>query len=232
MAGALALAIPLLVSGATGPGWWYNPALTVSGTMPIIRGAPNDYAAVTQGQLKNFAVTAVNELNKDIPQFGGAGGALNSLKQSLLTSDTAGAAQDFAPVLLGQLKTMVQPFYDRLLSIGYTLGPLASGTYPWVNAAKPASDFAAANIGQDSPTSPADYPPNTELDRSFTGQMNYMWRPDIRNSIWVPLRVISWGFSGQIEWSFPGWSLAGESKLGANVSPPTEEPIWKGQSHD
>jgi hypothetical protein len=121
------------------PPWWANQGL-LSGT------SPNDYAAANQGQVKNMAVGAVNELNADLAQFGGAGDALNELAVSL--TGTTGQTSDYAAVNLGQLKTLAQPFYDRLLSVGYTLGPLISGTYPWATGGLTSNDYAVANIGQ------------------------------------------------------------------------------------
>ena len=46
------------------------------------------------------------------------------------------------------MKALSQPFYDRLLSLGYTLGPLSSGTYPWVGNGLSPNDYAMGNIGQ------------------------------------------------------------------------------------
>ena len=43
---------------------------------------------------------------------------------------------------------MIQPFYDRLLAVGYSIGPLSSGSYPWLSSPSPANDYAMANIGQ------------------------------------------------------------------------------------
>jgi RHS repeat-associated protein len=149
VAGAICLIIPLLLFGASGPAWWYNPAVTVSGTAPLISGSANDYAAVNQGQVKNIAVTAINELNTDLAQFGGAGPTLNSLKTTL--SGTSATTNDFAAVNLGQLKALSKPFFDRLIAVGYTQPPVISGTYPWIAAetsGSAASDYAMANIGQ------------------------------------------------------------------------------------
>jgi len=78
------LAIPVLLFGGTGPSWWYNPALTTSGTVPVISGTANDYAAANQGQVKNIAVAAVTELDADLAQFGGAGGQLDQLASTLI----------------------------------------------------------------------------------------------------------------------------------------------------
>ena len=123
------------------PAWWtsqgvVNPA-----------AAPNDYAAANQGQAKNMAVGAVSELNGDLAQFGGAGEALDQLAAALL-SGTSAQTNDYAVVNLGQLKALAQPFYDRLLSLGYTAGPLSSGTYPWLSSGHAANDYAVANLGQ------------------------------------------------------------------------------------
>jgi len=121
------------------PTWWANQGL-LSGT------SPSDFAAANQGQAINMAVGAVNELNADLAQFGGAGETLNELAVSL--TGTTPQTSDYSAVNLGELKALVQPFYDRLLSVGYTLGPLASGTYPWATGGLTPNDFAVGNIGQ------------------------------------------------------------------------------------
>jgi hypothetical protein len=118
------------------PSWWSSYGV-ITGTNP------NDYAAANQGQAKNIALAAVYELDKDIAQFGGSG--LDDLTTTVL-SGTAVQENDYGAVNLGQLKALVQPFYDRLLALGYTEGPLSSGSYPWVGGT--ANDYALANLGQ------------------------------------------------------------------------------------
>ena len=86
------------------PTWWANQGL-LSGT------SPSDYSAANQGQAKNMAVGAVNELNADLAQFGGAGETLNELAVSL--TGTTPQTSDYSAVNLGELKALVQPFYDR-----------------------------------------------------------------------------------------------------------------------
>ncbi len=109
--------------------------------------AANDFALANQGQAKNLALAAVTELDTDLAQFGGAGPALDSLANTLLTG--TGIANDFAAINIGQAKTLAQPFYDRLLSLGYTGPPLTTGSYPWLGPGlPPPNDFAAINIGQ------------------------------------------------------------------------------------
>ena len=128
----------------TGPSWWYNPSLTTSGTAAVGQTGTNDYAAVNQGQVKNLAVTAVNELDNDLAQFGGSG--LQGL--ALILTATSAQTNNYAALNLGQLKTLIQPFYDRLLAVGYNLGPLTTGSYPWLSSTTPPNDYAIANIGQ------------------------------------------------------------------------------------
>lgn len=142
---AFCAGMPLLLFGASGPAWWSNPSLVVSGTIPIISGSANDYAAVNEGQVKNFAITAVNEFNTDFASAGGAGPTLTSVAASL--SATSVSTNDFAVVNLGQLKALAKPYYDRLFALDYSAGPpLTSGTYPWVGGT--ASDYAVVNLGQ------------------------------------------------------------------------------------
>jgi hypothetical protein len=119
------------------PSWWSAYGV-LSGTTPA------DYGAANQGQAKNIAVSAVSELNNDLPQFGGAGGTLDTLAANLLSGTTN--STDYAVINLGQLKNLAQPFYDRLLALGYQGPPLTSGTYPW--AGLTANDYAVANIGE------------------------------------------------------------------------------------
>jgi alpha-tubulin suppressor-like RCC1 family protein len=103
-----------------------------------------------QGQVKNMAVTAVNEFNAALP--GGAGSTLNGLAVSLTA--TSGSTSDYAAVNLGQLKAIAKPFYDQLFRVDYYGPPaisgttMTSGTYPWIAWGLTANDYSAANIGQ------------------------------------------------------------------------------------
>lgn len=118
---------------------------------------PNDYATLTQGQLKNLAVAAYDELQANAP--GGATPKVKALIQKILMADpTTGqfildsygrrqeavstSTLDFAPVNLGQLKAVALPFYDYFVAMGMIPG------FPWLNTPNAADDFALANIGQ------------------------------------------------------------------------------------
>ncbi len=106
--------------------------------------APADYAAANQGQAKNLAQKAFDELQADLP--GGAGPALTQLIASW--SDTTNA-KDYSAITVGQLKNLAKPFYDRLAESGYSGPPLSAGQiYPWSGSAAAPADYATANIGQ------------------------------------------------------------------------------------
>jgi hypothetical protein len=142
--GALLAFAPVTLLAQTSPAWWAGRGVLTS-------GSASDFAVANQGQAKNLAVAAVSEIDSDLASVGGAGPTLEALASSL-TSGTA-SATDFAAINTGQLKALAQPFYDRLIALGYTGAPLVSGSsgpiYPWLAPGLPAaSDFAAANIGQ------------------------------------------------------------------------------------
>jgi len=135
---ALCSLVPLFVFAAT-PSWWSNPG--------VLNGNdPNDYAAVNQGQVKNIAVLAVQELDANFKRFSDTT-TLDALAVTL--SATTPNTNDYAAVNLGQLKALAKPFFDVLLAGGYEGHPLESGTYPWLSgSAGTANDYAMANIGQ------------------------------------------------------------------------------------
>jgi RHS repeat-associated protein len=132
----LALAVlsllPLIVL-ATAPQWWIdrgviNPAAT-----------PNDYAAINQGQLKNLAVQAYQELQADLPASAwtnGPGTNLTALMHSFSTTN------NYLLVNQGQLKNLAKQFYDFLIINGYATN------YPWAGNTNPPAYGAIANIGQ------------------------------------------------------------------------------------
>ena len=112
-------------------------------------------AVATQGQLKQFTVAAVGELNADLTNTGGAGAALTNLvygwKQDYVTNgyatNTANPtrpykASDYQAVNVGQLKYIASLVYAQLANAGYT------GLYPSWIVQNTATDNMAANIGQ------------------------------------------------------------------------------------
>lgn len=130
------------------PAWWFErdvlPRINPNNSMPdySVPGTyvtPDDYAVVNQGQVKNIAKQAYEEMKAKLP--GGAGGTLNSI-----WATPAASTDDYQAINLGQLKNVAEPFYMRLQQLNYTGQPLASGqTRPWRGTA---DDYALANIGQ------------------------------------------------------------------------------------
>jgi len=129
-----------LCSLAGSPIWWKTESV-------LNRHPPNDYAVANIGQAKYFTLAAIRALNHYLAPLGGSGPALRRMAAGLRAAPTA-QTNDYAPVTIGQLKTLVAPVYDRLLKLGYYGQPLASGTYPWIGSPFPANDYAVANIGQ------------------------------------------------------------------------------------
>ena len=127
--------LPTVLHAGTPPAWWSaRGVLTVGGTA--------DYAAVNQGQVKNIARAAMNEMDAMLPQSAGTGihGVVDAW------SVPGFLPHDYSAMNLGQLKNLTKPFFDKLLSVGYQGPPLESGTYPWVSGT--ANDYSLANIGQ------------------------------------------------------------------------------------
>jgi alpha-tubulin suppressor-like RCC1 family protein len=137
------------------PAWWSSrsaivaPQVVTNDGIVTTNYVPNDYAAVTQGQVKQFSVKAVDELNVDLAAQGGAGPVLTNLvygwQQDYATNgynESNVKPSDYTAMNVGQLKTIASLFYGRLSSAGYpqlTPSWLHQNTY---------TDNIAANIGQ------------------------------------------------------------------------------------
>jgi hypothetical protein len=144
----IALVVFLFVtigSAVNFPSWWTSQGILNldNANVPV---PPDDFAALNQGQLKNFALGAFKECEAKLP--GGAGLELTQLFDSFTeivggqrVPKTSTQTEDFAVATVGQLKAMAQPFYDRFSQVG--LG----GLFPWP-AFGTARNFAVANLGQ------------------------------------------------------------------------------------
>ena len=146
------------------PDWWFEREVIArksptdaNPVWPASYPDSNDFSAANIGQLKNIAVKAAQELNANLPD--GAGSAVNDLVASWGSPPAAGVVRnDFAAVNLGQIKTVVLPFYLRLVAVGYDTRqnlidhgyPAVTWTslFPWDPAAQNAQDYDAANLGQ------------------------------------------------------------------------------------
>lgn len=130
----LIVAVPLCAGAwllAQAPTWWVQRGV-------LTGGAADDFALLNQGQLKNLAKAAMEELNAALP--GGAGNDVQAMVTGWMGN--AGTGDHYAAVTVGQLKAVAKPFYDRLIAEGRV------GGYPWQQSGGSPEDFAAANIGQ------------------------------------------------------------------------------------
>lgn len=143
----------LLIADA--PLWWNDRGVTNDSDA-------NDYTAINQGQLKEIATMAYDEMTENLPggvgdmtapsgtNPGGTGYRLTALINSWSTSgsdglraETSGTnTNDYAIVNIGQVKAVAKPFYDRLIEVGYTT------QYPWESSTNATNDYGVANIGQ------------------------------------------------------------------------------------
>jgi hypothetical protein len=142
------------------PDWWFSRSViprqdpTVQAPVwPTDYRQADDYAVLNQGQLKQLATGAYDELEAGLS--GGAGPVVAVLVKGWYNLDVngnlppagarvpkTGVTTAYDAVNLGQLKTVAQPFYDRLIAAGLCPG------YPWSYSPVPANDFAVANVGQ------------------------------------------------------------------------------------
>lgn len=141
------------------PGWW-------AGRHATNTNEKDDYAPLNQGQLKNLAMAAFDEMEEKLAGTGGAGGDFTKLIKrwhvldgnpptpdnplSTFRLDAAGhripqvtpKTDDYSAVNVGQLKAVAMLVYDRFEDAGFVNG------YPWDNSAFAPDDYAVANIGQ------------------------------------------------------------------------------------
>ncbi len=110
------------------PNWWNT---LKEPSQPVL----DNHAAASAGQLKNFAHTAM--LNMDGYGYG-AGDAIHGMVEAWLND---AAANNYTVVNAGQLKNVAKLFYDRLAELGMGL-PEA---YPWTDSE---DNNAAVNVGQ------------------------------------------------------------------------------------
>jgi hypothetical protein len=125
----LLLALLPLLAIAAAPTWWTTRSVLKSGA------TADDYAATNQGQVRNIAKQAYEEMKARLPS--GAGAELDALWAS-----PSASTDDYRAVNLGQLKNLAKPFYARLIALGYTT------FYPWDTSTTPADNYAIANLGQ------------------------------------------------------------------------------------
>ena len=191
-----------LVTLQAQPGWWNSggavltPVVVTNSGIVTTNYAPNDYAVANQGQLKQFTVAAVSELNARLTNSGGAGPALSNLvygwQQDYATNgyatNTANPYRpykpsDFQAINVGQLKYIASLVYGQLDQAGY------AGLYPsWITQ-NTTTDNSAANLGQLKEvfnfdlTTTANAPANLTATAGGPGEIELSWTlPAVNNA--------------------------------------------------
>ncbi len=137
------------------PEWWVTrgavlpPVVTTNGDIVSTNYLTNDYAVVTQGQLKQFTTRAMEELDSSLTNSGGAGTGLANLvagwREDYATHGYNASnlnPSDYQAMTVGQVKYVASLVYGRLATAGY---PQMSPSWLHVNTS---SDNAVANLGQ------------------------------------------------------------------------------------
>lgn len=127
------LAVLAVAAYSAAPSWW-----AVRGTHN--GKAANDYAVANQGQLKNMAKAARDEMVDKGHFSEEEDNAINNMVNGWYPASPG--ALDYAPINLGQLKAVAAPFYDVLRAHNVLVN------YPWSTTIADDLDYGVANIGQ------------------------------------------------------------------------------------
>lgn len=125
------------------PSWWTSRGVFEPGA------TPDDFVALNQGQLKNFARAAYDEFEARLPD--GAGDELDTLIDSWET--TTIATDDYQVVTDQQLKGLCALFFTRIDEVREDLAPGWVRVHPpWLDStffpSGPTDPAAVVNIGQ------------------------------------------------------------------------------------
>jgi len=118
------------------PMWWVTRGVLLETNLAVHL----DYAVMTQGEVKYLAQQTAAEFEAQLP--GGAGSNIIALVNSFQNTN------NYASLNEGQLKTVAQPFYDRLweLSLTNAYPPGIIHKYPWMG--QPTNNYQLVNLGQ------------------------------------------------------------------------------------
>ena len=147
----------LLSDVASDPDWWSEPDTAII-VNPL---EENNYAPVTLGQLKHVAEMAMKHLDIELSTIGGSS-PFPFVEVATMVAGfqdyqglPPGENPNYSPINLGQLKAVAEPFYDRLLQIGYDTrqnlidhdyDPLWPHDYPWNPETPPEENYAPAKV--------------------------------------------------------------------------------------
>jgi len=178
------------------PQWWIEREVVKDGA----NTKRNDYAIANQGQLKWIATQCAREFEMRLP--GGAGSAIWNTVGHFSSEDNSTVINQ------GQLKEVVQPFYDRLYpdhTAAYPKG--MKGQYPWSFPEGLRNDHTAVNIGQ------LKWVFSFDLDRlefnpgetvSLSGSISYSGSQTGKMIVLVSLEQAGWSLAYSARIDHPG----------------------------
>ena len=121
------------------PTWWVEKGVTSSTPHKV-----NNYAVGNLGQLKHFALRAMEHMDEYLP--GGAGEAIHTMVEGFARFDSENPQANYRVVNLGQTKNVAEAFYRRLESVGYVR--FEAGWRPWDPSTPKEKNYAVCNLGQ------------------------------------------------------------------------------------
>ncbi len=132
-----ALGAVLGAAAANVPYWWIERGVIDTNAIP------RDFTVANQGQAKWIATEAAEEFEATLIP-GGAGSNVTALVASF------SATNNYLPLNAGQLKALAEPFYARLVEVGWTgaFPSGMSGIRPWTASANDDANYAIVNVGQ------------------------------------------------------------------------------------
>ena len=225
---AVGSAACMVAAFAADPAWWTLPG---TGTRSAVVAQQvvtndgvvstnyvrNDYAVVTQGQLKQFTVRAVDELNDGLPS--GAGPVLNAMVSNWAAdyatngySASHPKPSDYTAMTVGQLKYVAGLVDSQLSLAGY-----AGLTPSWLQV-NTNTDNALANVGQlkeafDFDLSVAPQPiTNFFVTIPSEGEMDLSWSAPAQNNN-ATLLTLEQSTDGGATWTAVGLLPANETNF-------------------
>jgi len=204
-------ALCVLTTYAADPSWWSLPGtgsqsavvteqVVTNDGVVTTNYVPNPYAAVTQGQMKQFTARAVDYLNANLS--GGAGTNLNSMVSNWAqdyATNGYGATNikpsDYTAMNIGQLKYIGNRVWSQLVAGGYT-----NAVPSWL--ATNSTDNQVANLGQlkevfnfDQVNSPPAAPSDLMVTASNPGELDLTWSNNSSNATSLTISVSTDGGS-------------------------------------
>ena len=57
-------------------------------------------------------------------------------------------------------------------------------------------------------------------------KMHLMFKPDVADAIWVPLKLVAWGWSAEVSRQGDSWTLVSNSNPEPEVHDTSQHPVW------